>query len=232
MSQATRDHWVNHSIPAAVIEQMSVFEAQWGDWLLPPAPRYNGGPELFRSDMPQADVGGGWWFEAGDERFSMWYWFLVGPTGEFGIGDGVRRVPLHASVAGWVEAVALAYQAQLWAPRIETVRGAAVGDLDLSDMEPFNEVAGVSDGWWRDAHTVIVVYRGEAQLSGDPGQQAATHLQRYLRASVSNLMAPDCVVTCLERGSGRSVSEERRYSNASAGPDPVRFREAPGCRRA
>jgi hypothetical protein len=79
------------------------------------------------------------------------------PDGEFGIGDGVRRVVLHASVTGWVESVALAYQAQLWAPRIVTVRGPAVDGLDLSGMEPFAEVAGVSDGWWRGAESVIAI---------------------------------------------------------------------------
>ena len=33
-------------------------------------------------------------------------------------------------------------------------------------------------------------------------------------------------------GSGRSLSEERRCSNASDGPNPIRNREAPGLRRA
>jgi hypothetical protein len=45
---------------------------------------------------------------------------------------------------------------------------------DLSSMEPFVEVAGVSDGWWCGADTVIAVYRGEAWLLGRPEEQIAT----------------------------------------------------------
>jgi hypothetical protein len=174
MSDVVRRHWQQHGIPAAVIEQMVVFETQWGGLLLPPAPQYDGGPKLFRSDMPEVTTTGQWWFDAGGQRCSMAYSFCVGPHGEFAIDDGRSKAVLHESVAGWVEALALAYSAAFWAPRITTVRGTAVDGLNLSGMERFAEVAGASDTWWRDEETVVAVYRGEAQLFGDPALQVGT----------------------------------------------------------
>jgi hypothetical protein len=174
MNGDTRDHWLNNSIPAAVVERMAAFEATWGGLLLPPAPRYEGGPKILRSDMPEMTSAGDWWFDAGDQRFSMAYAFCLGPHGEFGIEDGLRRAVLHESVAGWVESLALAHQARYWAARAIQVRGAAVDRLNLSGLEPFVEVAGVSDTWWRGGDTVIAVYRGEARLFNDPKLQVAT----------------------------------------------------------
>jgi hypothetical protein len=174
MSDTVRDHWQQHGVPADVIERMAAFEAEWGGLLLPPAPRYDGGPKVLHSDMPEASTTGEWWFDAGDQRFSMGYSFRVGPHGEFGIDDGRGRAVLHASVAGWVESLALAYSAALSAPRITTVRGTAVDDLDLSGMEQFAEVAGVSDTWWRGEDHVIAVYRGEAGLFDNPALQVGT----------------------------------------------------------
>ncbi|WP_146605938.1 hypothetical protein [Micromonospora craterilacus] len=156
-----------------MIERMTAYEAQWGGWLLPPAPRYEGGPKVFRSDVPEADGAGNWWFDAGDPRVSTWYGFMIGPESEFCIDDRANRVILHSSIEGWVESVALAYQVRYWAPQSVTVRGAAVDEIDLSDMEEFVEVAGVSDGWWRKADTVVAVYRGEAWLLGSPEEQIA-----------------------------------------------------------
>ncbi|MCM0673183.1 hypothetical protein NCC78_00330 [Micromonospora phytophila] len=174
MSSDIRDHWLNHGIPATVVDRMAAFEAMWGGLLLPPAPHYEGGPKIFRSDMPEMDSTGDWWFDAGDQRFSMPYGFFIGPRGEFGIEDSRRRAVLHESVAGWVESLALVYRAAHWASEITKVRGAAVDRLDLSNLEPFPEVAGVSDTWWRGGEKVIAVYRGEAHLFNDPELQVAT----------------------------------------------------------
>ncbi|MEV0136625.1 hypothetical protein AB0H83_50405 [Dactylosporangium sp. NPDC050688] len=174
MSDAVRGNWQTRGIPAPVVQQMAAFETQWGGLLLPPAPRYDGGPKIFRSDKPEIDTTGEWWFDAGDQRCSMGYSFCIGPRGEFAIEDGRGRAVLHDSVAGWVESLALAHSATFWAPHITTVHGTAVDGLDLSAMEQFPEVAGVSNTWWRGEETVIAVYRGEAQLFGDPALQVGT----------------------------------------------------------
>lgn len=184
MGDAVRDNWQRHGIPAAVVQQIAEFETQWGGLLLPPAPRYDGGPKTLRSGMPEIGTTGEWWFDAGDQRCSMGYSFCVGPRGEFAIEDGRGRTVLHDSVAGWVESLALAYSAALWAPHITTVHGTAVQDLDLSRMEQFPEVAGVSDTWWRGEETVIAVYRGEAQLFGDPALQVGTIYSGITRAAI------------------------------------------------
>lgn len=185
MSDATRDHWLAHDIPAAVVERMAEYERLWGGLLLPPAPLYEGGPKVFRSDMPESTPAGDWWFDAGDQRCSMGYAFCIGPGGEFGIEDGVRRAVLHESVEGWVESLALAYRAGYWATRTTKVRGAAVDGLELSELEPFAEVAGVSDRWWHGAETVIAVYRGEARLFDNPELQVAIVYSGIAEAAIS-----------------------------------------------
>jgi hypothetical protein len=53
------------------------------------------------------------------------------------------------------------------------VRRPVVDELDPSSMEPFMEVAGVSDGWWRGADTLPCT-GGEAWLLGRPEEQIAT----------------------------------------------------------
>jgi hypothetical protein len=191
MSSDSRNHWLNQGIPAAVVDRMAVFEAAWGGLLLPPAPHYEGGPKIFRSDMPEMDSTGGWSFDAGDQRFSMAYGFFVGPRGEFGIEDGRGRAVLHESVAGWVESLALVYRAGHWASQITQVRGAAVDRLDLSNLEPFPEVAGVLDTWWRGEEKVMSVYRGEAHLLDNPELQSATVYDgtTFRRAAA---LSPEC----------------------------------------
>jgi hypothetical protein len=152
MSNEIRAHWLSHGIPAAVVDRMAAFEVLWGGLLLPPAPHYEGGPKTFRSNVP----------------------FFIGPLGEFGIEDGRRRAVLHDSVAGWIESLALAHRAGCWASKITKVRGLAVDHLDLSGLEPFSEVAGVSDTWWRGGEKAVAVYRGEAQLFDNTELQVAT----------------------------------------------------------
>ncbi|MGK5518091.1 hypothetical protein ACSNN9_01910 [Micromonospora sp. URMC 107] len=184
MSSGIRDHWLNHGIPAAVVERMAAFDALWGGLQLPPAPLYEGGPKMLQSDMPEMTSTGDWWFDAGAQRVSMTYAFCIGPQGEFGIEDGAGRSVLHKSVAGWVESVALSYQARRWATRITQVRGHALDRLDLSDLEPFTEVAGRSDTWWRGGETTVAVYRGEADLFSDPQLQTAVIYNGITEASI------------------------------------------------
>jgi hypothetical protein len=71
-----------------------------------------------------------------------------------------------------------------WAPHIERVRGPAVDGLNLSELEPVPEVAGVTDTWRRGAETVIAIYRAEAQLFGDPALQVATIYSDIAEAAI------------------------------------------------
>jgi hypothetical protein len=173
MTQQIRDHWTRHGIPPAVIERMAAFEDRWGGLLLPPALRYNGGPKFFRTDLPEPTPDGGWCFEAGGQRASVPYGFRIGANDEFGI-HGDTWTPLHASVEGWVEALALAYTARHWAPNIKTIEGPAVDDINLTGMQPVPEVAGLGDTWWRGEDTMIAIYRGEALALGLRAPQHAT----------------------------------------------------------
>jgi hypothetical protein len=77
-SDSVLAHWSTHGIPTAVVERMAAFEARWGGLLLPPAPRYEGGPKVLQSDLPEISPDGRWSFEAGDQRFSMAYSFYIG----------------------------------------------------------------------------------------------------------------------------------------------------------
>ena len=104
---------------------------------------------------------GGWWFEAGLQRTALPYAFVIGPEGEFGIHAGTW-VPLHGSIEGWVESVALADHARRCARTITTVTGEAVEALRLDGFEPVLEVAGLADGWWRGADSLVAVYRADA----------------------------------------------------------------------
>ncbi|MFI9588049.1 hypothetical protein ACIHCQ_41125 [Streptomyces sp. NPDC052236] len=96
------------------IDRVTEFQQRWGGIALPPAPAYEGGPRILDTDTPEGSAAEGWWFSAGDERVSMAYGFMIGPRGEFGI-HAERWTPLHASIDGWVESLALAQHAPLWA---------------------------------------------------------------------------------------------------------------------
>lgn len=117
--------------------------------------------------MPDNSLGErGWSFEAGTQRASVPYSFLIGPGGEFGLYDGLRWASLHAGIEGWVEAVALAHHAAHWAQQITKVAGQSVDDLDLTDFEEVQEVRGLADTWWRGADSLIAVYTGERACLG------------------------------------------------------------------
>jgi hypothetical protein len=152
---------------------MAVFEDRWGGWLLPPSRWYEGGPKWFQTDVPELTADGGWRFPAGDQRCSVPFGFMIGPNDEFGI-YGVRWAPLHASIEGWVESIALSYTARLWASTVVTVRGEAVDGIDLSGMDEIPEVAGLVDTWWRGKDSVTAIYRGEAVAFDRPRYQLAT----------------------------------------------------------
>jgi hypothetical protein len=155
-------------VPADAIDRAAEFEARWGGLILPPAPCYEGGPRVFRVGLHGGSAEEGWWFWAGDQRFSVPFRFLVGPRGEFVVEGADRRIPLHASVDGWVESVALSYHASMFAGQVTTVRGAAVEDLDLSALEPVPLTAGLADTWWRGTDSLVAVYRGEAASFANP----------------------------------------------------------------
>jgi len=165
--------WLDMGLPADAIDRAAEFEARWGGLVLPAAPCDEGGPRAFRVSVHGGSAEEGWWFSAGDQRFSVPFRFLVDPRGEFALEGAGRKIPLHASVDGWVESVALSYRASAFAGQITTVRGAAVEDLDLSALEPVPLTAGLADTWWRGPDSLVAVYRGEADSFADP---------RYLRA--------------------------------------------------
>ncbi|HEY2696938.1 MAG TPA: hypothetical protein VGJ45_15815 [Pseudonocardiaceae bacterium] len=158
--------WRTRGIPASVIDRMAAYQQRWGGLFLPPAPAYQGGPKYFDSDAPEGSSSEGWWFEAGDPRVSVPYLFMIGPAGEFGIyGDG-RWTGLHMTVEGWVESVALAHHASLWAKQITKVTGDDVDHLALEGFQPVQEVKGLADTWWRGTDTLIAVYSGPPEYSG------------------------------------------------------------------
>ena len=95
------------------------------------------------------------------------YGFMIGPAGEFGV-HAEQWTPLHASIEGWVEALALAHRAALWATKITKIKGDAVDHVDLTAREPVPEVQGVTDNWWRGTDSLIAVYSGEAECLAAP----------------------------------------------------------------
>ena len=163
-----RARWLNQGIPAEVIDRAAEFEVLWGGLVLPPAPCYAGGPRVLSVDStPEGSPEEGWRFGAGAQRCSVPFSFLIGPDGEFGIRVD-RWTPLRASVEGWVESVALAHHASLWARQITRLSGAAVENLDIGALELVPLVAGMADTWWRGPDSLVAVYRGEADSFGLP----------------------------------------------------------------
>jgi hypothetical protein len=167
-----RQRWVDRGVPAAVVDRMAGFQQRWGGLLLPPAPQYDGGPKYFGAGSPEGAASEGWWFGAGKQRTAVPYSFRVGPHGEFGI-HAERWAPLHATVEGWVESLALAHHASSWAKQITKVVGADVDHLSLDAYEPVPEVRGLADTWWRGADSLVAVYRGEAECLAWPKGRTA-----------------------------------------------------------
>lgn len=168
-----RERWLAAGIPAEQIDRVVAFEARWGGLALPPSPFYEGGPRVFRADVPTLEPDGRWWFEAGDQRASVPFSFLISPDDEFGILGTTTWAPLHADVQGWIEAVALAYHAQFFAKNIQILRGPEVEEIDLDGWEVVPETRGISDVWWRRGDSLIAIYRGEAEAMRHPGSLQA-----------------------------------------------------------
>ncbi|WP_431038871.1 hypothetical protein ACQYWQ_29565 [Streptomyces sp. P6-2-1] len=158
--EGNRQWWRERGVPTEVVDRMAAYQDRWGGVVLPPAPEYDGGPRYFDPDVPEAD-GSGWWFEAGTQRTAVPYSFLIAPDGAFGI-QAERWAPLHASVDGWVEALALAQHAAAHAKRITRFTGDEAEGVALDDCEPVREVQGLADTWWRGPDRLVAVHRGEA----------------------------------------------------------------------
>lgn len=167
-----RARWMERGIPGGQIDRVAAFEAVWGGLALPPSPHYDGGPRTLHGDMPEGPEPD-WLFEAGAQRTALPYSFVIGPDGEFGLEAG-KWVALHASVEGWVEALALADHARRCAVTTTMLQGAAVDDLELDGFEAVPEVAGLADTWWRGSDSLIAVYRGEAEVMEAPRCGTAT----------------------------------------------------------
>lgn len=169
--ESNRSWWLERGIPAEQIDRMAAFQDRWGGLLLPPSPQYEGGPKYFDPDVPEEDADG-WWFEAGMQRASVDFSFMIGPDDSFGIHAG-RWTPLHASVDGWVESVALTYHARMWSSRMTRVTGDDVDALPLADCDPVPEVQGLADTWWRGEDLLVALHTGEALCRDFPGARTA-----------------------------------------------------------
>ncbi|POX52507.1 hypothetical protein [Streptomyces sp. Ru72] len=170
-----RQWWLDRGIPADAVDRMASYQERWGGLLLPPASQYDGGPKYFDADSPEGTSSEGWWFEAGRQRTAVPYAFMIGPTGEFGIHAN-HWVPLHATVEGWIEALALTHHASMWAKQITKITGDDVDGLKLDAMKPVPEVQGLADTWWRGADSLVAIYTGEAQgLSYPRGRTALVY---------------------------------------------------------
>ncbi|WP_369182123.1 hypothetical protein [Streptomyces sp. Y1] len=167
-----RQWWLDRDVPAEVIDSMAAFQQRWGGLVLPPSPMYNGGPRYLSVDSAEASEEDGWSFEAGVQRAAVPYSFRIGPSGEFGIRAD-RWFPLHASVEGWVESLALSHHAAFWARQVTKVTGREVDGLDLDGFEPVREVRGLADTWWRGADSLVAVYTGEAEACSWPAGRTA-----------------------------------------------------------
>ncbi len=167
-----RERWVALGIPSTEIDRVAVYQERWGGLVLPPAPQYDGGPRYLGVDTPEGSITEGWWFEAGTQRTAVPYSFMIGPAGEFGIHSG-DWVPLHASIEGWVESLALADHAATWAKQITKVAGDELDDIALDDYEPVLEVMGLADTWWRGTDSLVAIYTGEAECLSFPAGRTA-----------------------------------------------------------
>ncbi|AGL19762.1 hypothetical protein L083_6252 [Actinoplanes sp. N902-109] len=105
----------------------------------------------------------------------MPYSFLISSDGTLGIagGDDEKWIPLHGSIDGWVESLALAYAAVDIADTITKLAGPATDSLDLTSMQPVELVDGRANGWWYRPGLLVALYAGESELFGRPGYRTA-----------------------------------------------------------
>ncbi|MFV2008494.1 MULTISPECIES: hypothetical protein [unclassified Micromonospora] len=177
----SRRAWREARIPDEVIGRAERYQIRLGGLVLPSAPGMPedaAGPRMLSVGAPEwedTSASQGWFFEAGPQRTAVPYSFLIGPDGTFGIagGDHDRWVPLHSSIDGWVEALALAYAAMDVADTVTRLTGSAVDRLDLTAMQPVAQVGGIANGWWYRPGLLAAVYTGEAELFARPAYRTA-----------------------------------------------------------
>lgn len=167
-----RTRWLGLGIPTSEIDRVNAYARRWGGLALPPAPHYGGGPRILNPDTPEGSPAEGWWFEAGEQRTAVPYAFMIGPHGEFGIYSD-RWTPLHSTIDGWVESVALAHHASAQAKIITRVTGQDVDTLQLDAYEAVPEIAGLADTWLRGDDSLVAVYTGEAECMAAPQCRSA-----------------------------------------------------------
>ncbi|WP_155375026.1 hypothetical protein [Catellatospora vulcania] len=178
-----RRHWHRYHRPAEAIEHLAAYQGRWGGLELPPSPEYEGGPHVLDADDPTVEEGLGACFTAGRPRAALAYGFMVDGAGRFGIVAGDTWVPLHGSVEGWVESVALRHLADRMPAKVALATGARLDGLpERLRLRPVAEVAGDTDGWWRGEDTLLAIYRGEARLFGNAHYQTA-----YLYTGIDQL---------------------------------------------
>ncbi|WP_436532319.1 hypothetical protein [Actinoplanes sp. HUAS TT8] len=105
----------------------------------------------------------------------MPYSFLISSDGTFGVAGGAdgRWVPLHGSIDGWVESLAMACAAMDVADTVTRLSGEAVDSLDLSSMQPVGSVDGITNGWWYRPGMLVALYAGESELFGRSSYRSA-----------------------------------------------------------
>ncbi|WP_052850927.1 hypothetical protein [Streptomyces avicenniae] len=169
-----RREWLGRGVPAELMDRMAAFGERWGGLVLPPTPEYSGGPRCLAASPIDPDYGRGR-FGAGSARAAVPYGFMIGPVGEFGIAVNDRHnwTPLHASVEGWVEALALSYHASLASEHVTRCHGDDVEKIVLDGFEPVREVRGLADTWWRGADSLVAMYAGEATCLYAPQTRSA-----------------------------------------------------------
>jgi hypothetical protein len=163
-----QQHWTDLGRPKLAVDQLIAHQRRWGGLVLPPAACYEGGPFGLDADDPDLDEDR-LVFTVGRPRYSVPYGYAVDTDGRFGIcGSGYPWVPLHASVDGWVEALALTYAARDTARLVRRITGPAADKLiaDLDGQAPLPEVAGIADNWWRTSDALVATYRGESLFFG------------------------------------------------------------------
>ncbi|MFF3577854.1 hypothetical protein [Streptomyces mirabilis] len=167
-----REQWLALGVPSSEIDRVTEYQKYWGGLVLPPALHYDGGPRCLDSDLPEGSPDEGWLFPAGTHRTAVPYSFMIGPSSEFGV-YGERWTPLHRTVEGWVESVALAYDASIWAQQITRVTGEGVDAIALDGFEPVEEVKGMADTWWRGNDSLVALYTAEAECTSAPARRTA-----------------------------------------------------------
>lgn len=82
-------------------------------------------------------------------------------------------MPLHGSVDGWVDSVALAHAALENAESVTRLTGAEVDKLDMNSMDPVESIQGISNNWWHRPGLLLAVYAGESIYFDIPDYRTA-----------------------------------------------------------